>query len=129
MTKKVIEADEFVQQIKALEYTKDNIQEWSDKIDLCSQLQRICLENKIEISKEEQSMLTSVTSMLAKLRNESIMECTENTERNKERIKIAIKNKIPLLMNHLKEVEEKSNNPKFLEIKEGDDIRARAAEA
>lgn len=74
-------------------------------------------------------MLTSVTSMLAKLRNESIMECTENTERNKERIKIAIKNKIPILMNHLKEIEEKSNNPKFLEIKEGDDIKARATEA
>lgn len=69
-------------------------------------------------------MLTSVTSMLAKLRNESIMECTENTERNKERIKIAIKNKIPLLMTHLKEVEEKSSNPKFLEIKEGDDIKS-----
>lgn len=69
-------------------------------------------------------MLNSVISMLAKLRNESIMECTENTERNKERIKIAIKNKIPILMNSLKEIEEKSNNPKFLEIKDGDDIKA-----
>lgn len=69
-------------------------------------------------------MLNSVISMLAKLRNESIMECTENTERNKERIKIAIKNKIPILMNSLKDIEEKSSNPKFLEIKDGDDIKA-----
>ena len=57
------------------------------------------------------------------------MECTENTERNKERIKIAIKNKIPILMNSLKDIEEKSSNPKFLEIKDGDDIKAWAAEA
>ncbi len=29
----------------------------------------------------------------------------------------------------LKDIEDKSADPKFLEIKEGDDIRARAAEA
>ncbi len=74
-------------------------------------------------------MLNSVISLLAKLRNESIMECTENTEWNKERIKIAIKNKIPVLMNTLKDIEHKSSDPKFLEIKAGDDVKAWAAEA
>lgn len=37
LTKKVGDnPDEFVEQLKQLEYTKDNIQDFSDKLDLCS---------------------------------------------------------------------------------------------
>ena len=55
------------------------------------------------------------------------MECTENTERNKESIKMAIKNKIPEMFKQLSEAEKKSSDLKFLEM--GDDVKGRAHEA
>jgi len=57
------------------------------------------------------------------------MLCTDKVESNKEKIKKAISAKIPVLENALKEVEHLSSDPKFLDIKAGDDIKARAAEA
>jgi hypothetical protein len=54
LTKKVGDnPDEFVEQLKQLEYTKEQIQDFSDKLDLCFQLQRTCIEYSIEITKEE----------------------------------------------------------------------------
>jgi len=65
-------------------------------LNLCAGLQRICQDYKIDIGKEDKKTLDNVQTQLSKLRND-IMECTDNTEKNKEGIVRSIKQKTPLL--------------------------------
>ncbi len=95
--KSTLDPDEFVAQVKALEYIEDTIQDIADNNELYSIMHIICLENKIDISKPDQSSLTNVQTLMADLRSK-IMECTENTDNKKEEIKKDINKRIPKLI-------------------------------
>lgn len=66
------------------------------------------------------------------------MECTDNTEKNKEGIIKSIKHKIPLMINSVNKALEDLDHPKFLDVhfnkdlkdlKDGELFKIRAEEA
>ena len=106
--KPVYEPDPFVEQVKAISYINDTIQDVSDDLDLYGNFHRICEANnpKIDITKEDQSALQTARQLLSELRNQ-VSEAQENTDRNKDQIKQNIKKQIPLMLEEVKEYNKK----------------------
>ena len=116
ITSTVIDVDQFVKQVQALEFIDKHFQKVKDEIDLYQNLQRICQQNGISISKEDIKLMSEMFQIMSSLSQE-VMSSTENIDSKKKSNIENIKKKIPVFSKEVQTFRTKLQNPRFLDIK------------
>lgn len=116
ITSTVIDVDQFVKQVQALEFIDKHFQKVKDEIDLYQNLQRICQQNGISISKEDIKLISEMYQIMSSL-SQLVMSSTENIDSKKKSNIENIKKKIPVFSKEVQTFRTKLQNPRFLDIK------------
>ena len=110
-----IGVDQFVKQVQALEFIDRHFQDVKDEIDLYQNLHRICNENEIHISKEDQDLVTGIFQIINTL-SQAVMNTAESIDHKKKANIDKIKKDIPVFEQEVKLYRKKLKNPKYLDI-------------
>lgn len=116
ITSTVIDVDQFVKQVQALEFIDKHFQKVKDEIDLYQNLHRICQQNGISISKEDIKLISEMYQIMSSL-SQLVMSSTENIDSKKKSNIENIKKKIPVFSKEVQTFRTKLQNPRFLDIK------------
>ena len=110
-----IEVDEYVRQVQALDYIENEFQNVKDRIDLYQNIHRICSQNGIEITKDDQKLLSEVFQFNSNLTQE-VMESTESIGNKKKTNIDIIKKQLPIFEAEVKEFQNSMSADKFFDI-------------
>jgi dynein heavy chain len=115
ITSTVIDVDQFVKQVQALEFIDKHFQDVKDEIDLYQNLHRICAQNGIVISKEDTKLISEIYTIISNL-SQAVMDASDSIDQKKKSNVDNIRKKIPIFQAEVKEYREKISNPKLLDI-------------
>lgn len=116
ITSAVIDVDQFVKQVQALEFIDKHFQDVKDEIDLYQNLQRICAQNGIPISKEDSKLISEIYQIISNL-SQSVMDTADSIDHKKKNNIDNIRKKIPMFQKDVQKFREKLQNPRYLDIK------------
>jgi len=115
ITSTVIDVDQFVKQVQALEFIDKHFQDVKDEIGLYQNLHSICSQNGIKISKEDTKLVTEVFQIIGNL-SQAVMDTADNIDNKKKSNIDNIRKKIPQFLKEVQTYREKFQNPRYLDI-------------
>lgn len=108
--------DEFVRLVQALDYTEDHYDKQRESLALNEDLWKICEDFGFPTGEDKQSrFLDDVFQLMNKLK-QIMYACKERSDKRKDEMKIKIKKEVPLLNQRVEAIDERINDPRYLEI-------------
>ena len=121
--------DEFVRQIKCLEYTEANFQEVKEKLEFCDGLYAIC-DSQGLISREiKHSIHISEAYVLTNTLTNAVYSTKDKTEAKKDKMKKITFQKIPVLKKQVEKLTEMVAKPELLEFEFRDETEQQRVES
>lgn len=121
ITSSVIDVDQFVKQVQALEFIDKHLQRVKDEIDLYQNLHRICGQGGIAISREDTKLVSEIYQVILNLSQE-VMSTTDNIDNKKKSNIENIRKKIPMFQKEVQNFREKLQNQKYVDISSNMDV-------